>query len=147
RAEILAQSDSITIDLKEQFLNRKDQPRPQDFLARLEDLLFTAAVIPSTQRGLLGDLKRLVVCGDGSALVSGASHAGKPSCQCRQQGVFRCEHPRFYQDHTADWGFDSYREVYYFGHTFYQHIVNHGGHDLPVHIHFGPASESDFTLS
>ncbi len=36
---------------------------------------------------------------------------------------------------------------FYFGHTFYQHIVNFGSHDLPVHIHFGQASESDFTLS
>lgn len=147
RADILAHSDSITIDLKDQLLNRKDQPRPQDFLARLEDILFTAAVIPSANRGLLGDLNNLVVCGDGSALLTGASHSGKASCQCRAQGVFRCQHPRFYQDHTANWGWDSYREVYYFGHSFYQHIVNHRGHDLPLHILVGQASESDFTLS
>jgi hypothetical protein len=147
RAGILAQSDSITIALKDQLLTLIDQPRPRDFLSRLEDLLFKAAVIPSANRGLLGDLSKLVVCGDGSALVTGASDTGKASCQCRQQGIFRCQHPRFYQDHTANWGWDFYREVYYFGHTFYQHIVNHGGHDLPVHIHFGQASESDFTLS
>jgi len=147
RAAILAQSDSITLDLKEQLLTAKDQPRPQDFLARLEDLLMKAAVLPSAHRGLLGDLQQLIVCGDGSALVTGASHTGKPSCQCRKEGVYRCEHPRFYQDHTANWGWDSYREVYYFGHTFYQHVVNRGGHDLPVHVHFGQASESDFTLS
>jgi len=147
RAEILSCCDSITIHLKDQLLGRADQPRPRDFLSRLEDLLFKAAVIPSAQRGLLGDLNQLVVCGDGSALVSGSSPDGKPSCQCRQQGIFRCDHPRFYQDHSANWGWDSYRETFYFGHTFYQHIVNHGGHDLPIHIHLGQASESDFTLS
>lgn len=147
RAEILGQSDSITIHLKDELLARKDLPRPTDLLARLEDLLIKAAVIPSAERGLLGDLTKLNVCGDGSSLVSGASHTGKPSCQCRSQGVYRCDHPRFHQDHTANWGWDSYREVYYFGHTFYQHIVNFGGHDLPVHIHLGQASESDFTLS
>lgn len=147
RADILAQSDSITIHLKDELLQRQKQPRAQDFLARLEDLLIHAALLPSARRGSLGDLKQLVVCGDGSALVSGASHTGKPSCQCRQEGIYRCEHPRFYSDPTADWGFDSYREVYYFGHTFYQHIVNFGGHDLPVHIITGQASESDFTLS
>lgn len=147
RARILAQSDSITIALKDQLLQVKDQPRPQDFLARLEDLLMKAAVIPSANRGMLGDLQQLLLCGDGSALVSGSNPYGKPSCQCRKDGVFRCQHPRLYQDHTADWGWDSYRETFYFGHTFYQHIVNHGGHDLPVHIHFGQASESDFTLS
>jgi len=147
RAAILAQSDSITLDLKQQLLADKQQPRPQDFLARLEDLLMKAAVIPSAARGLLGDPSKLLLCGDGSALLTGAGHNGKASCRCRQQGVFRCEHPRFYQDHTADWGWDSYREVFYFGHTFYQHIVNHGGHDLPLHLMIGQASESDFTLS
>lgn len=147
RAEILAQSDSITIDLKERLLKVKDQPRPQDFLSRLEDLLFKAAVIPSANRGMLGQLDKLIVCGDGSALVTGTSETGKPSCQCRKDGVFRCHHPRFYQDHTANWGWDSYREKFYFGHSFYQHIVNFGGHDLPIHILLSQASESDFTLS
>jgi hypothetical protein len=147
RAEILAQSDSITIDLKDRLLKLKDQPRPQDFLSRLEDILINTALIPSANRGLLGDLKQLIVCGDGSALVSGSSPYGKPSCDCRKQGIFRCNHPRFYHDHTANWGWDSYREVFYFGHTFYQHIVNHGSHDLPVHLGLGQASESDFTLS
>jgi hypothetical protein len=147
RAEILDRPDSITIDLKDRLLKLKDQPRPQDFLSRLEDILINTAVIPSANRGLLGDLKQLIVCGDGSALVSGSSPYGKPSCDCRKQGIFRCNHPRFYHDHTATWGFDPYREVYYFGHTFYQHIVNFSGHDLPVHLSLGQASESDFTLS
>ncbi|MCI0422464.1 MAG: hypothetical protein L0312_25125 [Acidobacteria bacterium] len=147
RAQILAQSDSITGQLKDDLLQLVDQPRAQDFLSRLEDILIKSAVIPSAHRGLLGDLNQLVVCGDGSALVSGSSPYGKASCHCRQEGIFRCDHPRFYCDHTANWGWDSYREVFYFGHTFYQHIVNFGGHDLPVHLNISQASESDFTLS
>jgi len=43
--------------------------------------------------------------------------------------------------------YDAYRDVYYFGHTFYQHLVSFNGHDLPVHLSIGPASETDFTLS
>ncbi|MCI0660493.1 MAG: hypothetical protein L0220_05410, partial [Acidobacteria bacterium] len=74
-------------------------------------------------------------------------HSGKPSCHCRKEGIYRCDHPRFYSDPTANWGWDSYREVFYFGHTFYQHIVNSGAHDLPLHINISQASESDFTLS
>jgi hypothetical protein len=147
RAEILAHSDSLTIHLKDELLQRQQQPRAKDFLARLEDLLIQAALLPSAQRGMLGDLNQLLLCGDGSALVSGGSSTGKPSCQCRAEGIYRCDHPRFYSDPTANWGWDSYREVYYFGHTFYQHIVNFGGHDLPVHLTIGQASESDFTLS
>ncbi|QQS46613.1 MAG: transposase [Acidobacteriota bacterium] len=145
RNTILAQADTITAKLKEDLLASSDRPR--DFLSRLEDFLLKAAVIPSARRGLLGDPDQLIVCGDGSALVSGAGCYGKPSCECRKQGIYKCEHPRFYPDHTANWGWDSYRQVFYFGHTFYQHIVNFGGHDLPVHVDIGPASESDHTLS
>jgi len=50
-------------------------------------------------------------------------------------------------DPTADWGWDSYRDVYFFGHTYYHHVISTSGHDLPVHVTIGPASETDFTLS
>jgi hypothetical protein len=36
---------------------------------------------------------------------------------------------------------------YYFGHTFYQHVVSTNGHDLPLHVSISRASETDFTLS
>jgi hypothetical protein len=38
-------------------LAREALDRPRDFQQRLEDILFQAAVIPSAQRGLLGDLQ------------------------------------------------------------------------------------------
>lgn len=147
RKKLLAQCDSITENVKEQLLLSSNLPRPNDFQKRLEDLLVKVALIPSAQRGLLGELNRLIICGDGSALPSGANTYGKPSCNCRAQGIFSCSHDRFYTDPTADWGYDSYRECYYFGHTFYQHCISTNGHDLPIHITIGQASESDFTLS
>jgi hypothetical protein len=116
-------------------------------LSRLEDFLIKVAVKASASRGLLGDLNNLVLSGDGSALVSGASSVGKPTCNCRKEGIYNCKCDRFYSDPTADWGYDSYRETYYFGHTFYQYVVSSQGHDLPLHVSIGPASESDFTLS
>ncbi len=147
RQRILANCDSITAQLKDQLLATDSLPRPRDFQQRLEDILFQTAVIPSAHRGLLGDLNKMIICGDGSALVSGASPYGTPSCQCRRNGDFKCGCDRFYSDPTANWGWDSYREVYYFGHSYYQHIVSTSGHDLPLHINIGQASESDFTLS
>jgi hypothetical protein len=147
RKAILEQCDSITRALKSELLADDEQPRPEGLLKRLEDALFTTAVIPSARRGLLGDLSHLKLCGDGSALVSGACPQGNPSCRCRKEGIYDCKCPRFYRDRTADWGWDSYREVFYFGHTFYQHVVNSAGHDLPVHVLIARASESDFTLS
>lgn len=147
RERILATCDSITAQLKEDLLAKDSLARPRDFQQRLEDILFQTAVIPSANRGLLGDLKNLIVCGDGSALVTGASPYGTPSCECRNHGIFKCDHDRFYSDRNANWGYDSYRDCYYFGHTYYQHIVSGSGHDLPIHITIGQASESDFTLS
>jgi hypothetical protein len=147
RNEILAQCDSITGKLKTDLLASADLPRPKDLLSRLEDFLIKVAVKASASRGLLGDLNNLVLSGDGSALVSGASSVGKPTCNCRKEGIYNCKCDRFYSDPTADWGYDSYRETYYFGHTFYQYVVSSQGHDLPLHVSIGPASESDFTLS
>jgi hypothetical protein len=147
RKQILAQCDSLTSQLTQQTLATAAQPRPDDLQKRLEDALIQAAVMPSAARGLLGDLGRLIVCGDGSALASGASAAGKPACTCRKQGILRCQCDRFYSDPTADWGYDSYHDCFYFGHTYYQHCVSSSGHDLPVHVTIGQASETDFTLS
>jgi hypothetical protein len=147
RQRILATCDSITAQLKDQLLANDSRERPRDFQQRLEDILFNIAVIPSAKRGMLGDLKHLHLCGDGSSLPSGASPYGIPACECRKKGDFKCCCDRFYSDPTANWGYDSYREVYYFGHTYYQHLVSTSGHDLPVHIIIGQASESDFTLS
>ena len=147
RKLLLATHDSLTQHLKAALTAQAAQPRPRDLQQRLEDLLFHLAVLPSAQRGLLGDLQQLVVCGDGASLVTGASATGRAACQCRAQGIYKCDCARFYADAKADWGWDSYREVYYFGHTYYQHLVSTKGHDLPVHVTLGPASESDFTLS
>jgi len=147
RKQLLEQHDSLTHHLNAELTAHAAQPRPRDLQQRLEDLLFHLALQPSAQRGLLGDLQQLVVCGDGASLVTGASTTGRAACQCRQQGLYKCDCARFYADAKADWGWDSYREVYYFGHTYYQHVVSSNGHDLPVHVTLGPASESDFTLS
>jgi hypothetical protein len=113
----IAQYDSVTKKLKDELNTNKEQPRPDDLLKRLEDILITCAIIPSAKRGMLGDTSKLYLCGDGSALPSGANPNGKPSCECHKNGIYKCNHDRFYSDATANWGYDSYRECYYFGHT------------------------------
>jgi len=139
--------DSVTMKLKDDLKAKEEQRRPDDLLKTLEDILITCAIIPSAKRGMLGDTSKLNLCGDGSALPSGANHYGKPSCECHKNGIYKCNHDRFYSDATANWGYDSYRECYYFGHSYYQHIVNHNGHDLPMHVSIAQASETDYTQS
>ena len=143
----VSQNDSVTRALFEQLQKDFSQPRAKDISQRLSDILIQCAIIPSAQRGLLGDTQKLTIAGDGSTLYSGANPNGKPACNCHKQGIYKCDHSRFYTDPTANWGYDSYRDCYYFGHTFYQHVVSTQGHDLPIHVGIGPASETDFTLS
>jgi hypothetical protein len=139
--------DSITQKLKNDLMASADQPRPDDVTKKLEDILMLCAIIPSAEKGLLGNLESMTISGDGSALPTGASPNGKPACKCHENGIYKCEHDRYYSDPTANWGYDSYRECYYFGHTFYQHVVSTNGHDLPLQISISQASETDFTLS
>jgi hypothetical protein len=139
--------DSITQKLKDDLIASQDQPRPDDITKRLEDILMLCAIIPSAERGLLGNLEAITISGDGSALPTGASPNGKPACKCHENGIYKCEHDRYYSDPTANWGYDSYRECYYFGHNYYQHVVSTNGHDLPVQVSISQASETDFTLS
>ncbi len=143
----LDEYDSVTKKLKDQLKTKEEQPRPDDLLKRLEDIFIQCAAIPSAQRGLLGDTESLDICGDGSPLSTGASSSGKPVCNCRKEGVYNCDCARRYSDAKADWGYDSYRDCYYFGHTYYQHVVSANGHDLPLHVSISRASETDFTLS
>jgi hypothetical protein len=37
-----------------------------------------------------------LLCGDSAALPTGASPHGRPTCDCRAQGISRCDHDRFY---------------------------------------------------
>ena len=110
-----SQYDSVTKKLKDELKDNNELPRPDDLLKRLEDILITCAIIPSAKKGMLGDLSKINLCGD--ALPSGANPRGKPSCDCHKNGIYKCNHDRYYSDDTANWGYDSYRECYYFGHT------------------------------
>jgi hypothetical protein len=141
-----ARADTVTDRLAQERLAAAAQPRPQELLTRLEDLLFTCGVLPSLQRGLLGNLQALVLCGDGAARPTGASPYGRPTCDCRAHGLFRCDHDRFYRDATAPWGDDAYRDTSFFGHRYFPHCVVTPDHTLPVHVGLAPAHVTDFTM-
>ncbi|MBM3234879.1 transposase [Candidatus Poribacteria bacterium] len=142
----LALYDSVTQKLKDELLAKQGQKRDDDFQKRLEDILIRCAIIPSFEKGLISDTETMTICGDGSAIETGASK-GKPSCKCRENGIYNCDHPRCYSDPKATWGYDSDRDGYYFGHRFYQQLLSQNGHDLPLHVTISDASETDFTLA
>ena len=123
----------------------RDSRNPDDFLGRMADLLWVLAVRPSAERGLLGDGTSLIVAGDGSPLVTGASGHGVRSCTCNPRKS--CDCPRRYADPDARSGWDAYRKAYFFGHHFYEINAPSQGHDLPLAIRLDPGNTGDHTAS
>jgi hypothetical protein len=141
-----AVDQSVTAKLVETLKERQTLPNPNDLLMRLGEFLLEVGVKESARRGLLGDPKELLVSGDGSALPTGASRDGRRTCNCPKRGP--CECPRRYSDPDADIGYDSHRELYFFGHHLYEFVVSaKGGHDLPLSLRVDGASTSDYVAS
>src|SRR5690554_5914313 len=108
----------------------------QEFFSRL-------VVDASAQMGLLGDINSLSIAGDGSPVYSGASTYGIKVCDCKSQGIYNCKCPRRYSDPDATWGWDSYRERYFFGDTFYGFTTTGATYDLPVYLRMAQAKRHD----
>lgn len=120
---------------------------PPDFHSRPHDLfqkIFKECfVVPSAKHDILGNLDALVIAGDGSAVRTGASRYGKSTCDCRKNGIFKCHCPRKFSDPDSSWGWDSYREQYYYGRTLYAFTAADSPYDLPVYLNFFKAYRHD----
>jgi hypothetical protein len=132
----------VTAKLVETLKESQTLPNPNDLLDRLSHILLEVAVKESARRGLLGDAQQLLVCGDGSALPTGANRHGKRTCDCPKRA--HCDCPRNYSDPDANIGYDSHRDLFFFGHHLYECVVSVKGHDLPLALRLDPASTSDF---
>ncbi len=109
----------------------------------LQQILSECAVKPSAKLNLLGDTQKLTLAGDGAPLETGANPFGKKVCQCKKQGIYRCSCPRSYTDPSANWGWDSYHEHWFYGHTLYCLTAANSFNDLPLLIHLNQASVHD----
>jgi hypothetical protein len=116
---------------------------PDDFITKINELLMLCVVIPSAERGFLGNLNKLVVAGDGSVLPSHATGRGHSRCYCHEEGIQKCNCARYYSDPSATWGWDSYHEKYYFGYRLHAMCINEDGRDLPVHLMLDGAHNHD----
>lgn len=109
----------------------------------LQRIMTVCAVKPSFDLGLCGDSRKLVFAGDGAPLETGASHLGKKICSCKKQGIYYCSCPRLYTGPTANWGWDSYHERWFYGHTLYSVTAAGSANDLPLLLHLTQASRHD----
>lgn len=109
----------------------------------MQKILTECAVKPSLDLGLCGDSRKLVFAGDGAPLETGAAHRGKKICSCKDQGNYHCTCPRLYTGPTANWGWDSYHEQWFYGHTMYAITAADSPNDLPLLLYLTQASRHD----
>jgi hypothetical protein len=93
----------------------------------------------SAHMGLLGDIEKLSIAGDGTHVETGASSYGKKICDCPKFIVKngaklfnKCHCSRKFSDANAVWGWDSYREKWIFGYSFYELATADTRFDLPI---------------
>jgi hypothetical protein len=109
----------------------------------LQKLLKICVVDTSAKMGILGDVNAFSCAGDGSQYYSGASHYGVKTCDCRSKGIYNCSCSRRFSDPDAKWGWDSYREQWFFGSTLYGITASDSPYDLPIYLKSVQASRHD----
>lgn len=114
---------------------------------RLIQLIFARCCVDrSVALGFVPDPMALVSSGDGSPLRTGTSPAGVKVCHCREQGIFRCSCPRRYPDPDASWGWDSYRNSFFYGYTLYELTSADSRYELPLFVTLAQAHRHDSVL-
>ena len=130
-------STRATTLLVKELEKARDAASPADLLHRLAAILLEVGVKPSFAMGLLGKPGEILVGGDGSPLRTGGNRHGR-----KPEGDVEGE-LRIHSDPDAQWGWDSHREVWYYGHHFYEFCALGAGHDLPLFLRLDPANRSE----
>jgi hypothetical protein len=120
--------------LVERIERHQGKPIPLRPESLLQETFRDVFVRPSAAKGLLGDVHNLVLAGDGTPIKTGASPYGKRICACKEQGIKSCQCPRAYSDPDASWGWDSYRDCWFYGRHFYEWTAADSPYDLPVYF-------------
>ena len=118
-------------------------PKAHDGLQQLFQSMF---VEQSASQGLLGNIQSLSILADGSPVETGARAYGKFLCDCRMHGNWKCDCLRQFSDPDANYGWDSYRERYYFGRNLFMVSASNSEYDLPIYPRLYRASKHDSIL-
>jgi len=127
------------IDDEKKFMGHLSR-RPERFLQKI---FAQVAVNSSVEMGLIP--KSVDISGDGTCIVTGASHYGKKVCECVKNGIYKCTCDRKFSDPNATWGWDSHNERYFYGYSGY-FISTYNRDlklDLPLYLRLLEASRHD----
>ena len=110
---------------------------------RLFHFFQTQILAISAKLGLLGNMDALSTAGDGTPIVTAAYPRSKSTCNCRAQGLAKCNHSRIYSQPDCNSGWDSAREKYFNGYHLYMISATDSRYDLPLYPRLQPASRHD----
>lgn len=129
--------------LVKRILKYDNSKLPDQLETTLNQILKDVFVMPSLHLGILGDPYKLNIAADGTCMPTHASPYGKKVCNCKLKLGERCDCPRKFSDPIATWGWDSYNEQYFYGHTFHGFTASDSFYSLPIHIKCVSASRHD----
>lgn len=111
----------------------------------MQQIFAKIGVEPGAAEGIYGDTNKLPVSGDGTCINSGGSSYGKRDCDCAKNGNFNCSCKRYFSDSDARWGWDSYHEQWFYGHTEYILSVYNNAlkFDIPIYLRLVQAPRYD----
>lgn len=110
---------------------------------RLFDFFQSQFLSVSADLGLLGDLKKLSIAGDGTPFETQRYPRSKSTCDCFSKGIIKCDHPRIFSQPDCNSGWDSSREKYFNGYHLYMLSACDSYYDLPLYPSLNPASRHD----
>jgi hypothetical protein len=113
----------------------------------LQDFFARCIVDTSLQLGILGNQQAFSVAADGTPFYSGASHYGVKVCDCKSKGIFNCKCHRRYSDPDATWGWDSYREQWFYGDTLFCITASDSPYDLPIYLRKAQGQRHDAIIT
>jgi hypothetical protein len=125
---------TLTERLVKRIMKYSSNKLPDFIESNLNNILRQMFVLPSLYRGLLGDINNFDVAGDGTCMPTHASHFGKKVCECKLKPGEQCNCKRYFKDPSASWGWDSFKEIYFYGHTFHAFTAANSFYSLPIHL-------------
>jgi hypothetical protein len=138
--KLLPKHPKIVARMKERIVAGR---RFHDKTAVAINKILSLCVRNSIRLGIIND--EIDVSGDGTCVETGASHYGRKSCKCKENGIYDCSCPRKFSDPSASWGWDSHNDCYFYGYSAY--IISAYGEtnkvDLPLFLRVVDAKRHD----
>ena len=118
------------------------ESRPEKLI---QQIFAKVAVEPSAKKGLLGDTQKLATSGDGTCIETGSNPYGVKVCNCVENKIYNCDCWRKFSDPEARYGWDSYHEVWFYGHCgYFLSVYNRDLKcDLPIYLRMVQAQRFD----